>query len=132
MDTQGMAQRRCRFWGGRLGLLAMLFCTLAATPAWSQDHVYRPGGGRQVKPPDLKTRLETGLKARRNSEFAFIARVVTLVQRDLLPLKLVNGSFNYARKKASYNRRDYPMVYFQRALELQSEQAGIDLYQPLD
>ena len=59
------------------------------------------------KTPDLKERLEKGLKARRPTEFEFIARVVELVEQKTLPLSLVDGTFLWARRKAKhpYGRR---------------------------
>lgn len=84
------------------------------------------------RPPDLHDQLQKGLKARRPEEFEFIDRVVTLVDQGKLSLKLVNSSYGFAKKRAAQQRRDYPIVYFRRALEVQADRAGIDLNQPLN
>lgn len=69
---------------------------------------------------DLKRQLETGLYARRREEFAYIARVVRMVDRRQLPEKLVISTFAWARHK-----RPYPLVYFERALQVRAKRIGI-------
>jgi hypothetical protein len=69
---------------------------------------------------DLKQQLEAGLYARRPAEFAFIARVVQLVDQGQLPESLVKSTFAWARRK-----RPYPLVYFERALRLRARKIGI-------
>ena len=83
-----------------------------------------PIGTRPIAPggPDLKTMLEKGLRARRPSEFAFIQRVVTLVNQGRLPIGLVETSFLWARPK-----RPYPMPFFEQTLEVRAKKVGIDL-----
>lgn len=111
-------------------ILAMLF--LAGSQglfAASPFTVRRTGASR---PPDLHDQLSKGLKARKPDEFAFIDRVVTLVDQRKLPLKFVNASYQSAKKRATSNRKDYPVIYFRRTLELLTAKAGIDLYQPLN
>ena len=75
-----------------------------------------------VKAADLKDQLEKGLKARRPSEFAFIARVVRLVERERLPRSLVEGTFLWARPK-----RPRPYQYFERAMRIRARRLGINL-----
>lgn len=70
----------------------------------------------------LKDRLEKGLKARRPSEFAFVSRVVALVERNELPLKLVDGTFLWARRKPWHK-----FQYFRRALVVRAARIGIRL-----
>ncbi len=74
-------------------------------------------GGVQV---DLKKQLETGLYARRPEEFTYIARIVRMVDRRQLPEKLVISTFGWARRK-----RPYPLVYFERALQVRARKIGI-------
>jgi hypothetical protein len=80
------------------------------------DKPIAPGG------PDLKTMLEKGLRARRPSEFAFIQRVVKLVNQGKLPIAVVETSFLWARPK-----RPYPMPYFMETMEVRAKKVGIDL-----
>ncbi len=47
----------------------------------------------------LQQRLEKGLKARRKSEFVYIAEVVDLVEKGKLPQKVVDGAFFQSRRK---------------------------------
>jgi hypothetical protein len=68
----------------------------------------------------LQDILEKGLKARRPEEFAFLQRVVQMVQRDELPLSLVMSTFTWARKK-----QPYQMPYFQKALIQRAAEQGI-------
>ena len=70
---------------------------------------------------DLKTQLETGLRARRPAEFAFIANVVALVDQGRLSRKLVQETFDWARKK----RVRYPYIYFERALQIRAARVGV-------
>lgn len=71
---------------------------------------------------DLKTTLEKGLRCRRPEEFAYIARVLEMVEDDTLPEVLVRTTYGYAR-----NKRPYPFQYFQRLLKLRAKQIGIDV-----
>ncbi|MEM8677781.1 MAG: hypothetical protein AAGF97_00370 [Planctomycetota bacterium] len=72
---------------------------------------------------DLKTQLETGLRARRPQEFAFIDEVVKLVDEGKLTRKLVQETFDWARKK----RVTYPYVYFERAMQIRAAKVGVQL-----
>jgi hypothetical protein len=71
--------------------------------------------------PDLQTRLERGLKATRPNEFAFIARVVRLVDDERLPLALVNSTYNWAVGKRP------PMPYFEQAMRVRAARIGVRL-----
>ncbi len=72
----------------------------------------------------LQQQLEKGLRLRRPNEFAYAERVATLVQQGQLPLKVVQGSFNYARRR---DHRRYPFVYFQRVLDLRAKKIGVTI-----
>ncbi len=72
---------------------------------------------------DLKDQLEKGLRARRPEEFAFIARVLQMVDEGTLPLELVKGTFQWARKKADLKK--YPFPYFEQALRIRAKRIGI-------
>lgn len=75
-----------------------------------------------IEVADLKERLEKDLRARRPSEFAFVDRVVELVNQGDLPLALVNTTYLWARPK-----KPYPFPYFERALRIRTQRLGIDL-----
>lgn len=72
------------------------------------------------KSATFQEQLEKGLRARRPEEFAFIARVVAMVQRRQLPLDLVRSTFDWARDK-----RPYPYPYFERGLKQRAARLGI-------
>ena len=103
-----------------------LILTLALLAAFAGTSILSaaPIGTKPIAPggPDLKTMLEKGLRARRPSEFAFIHRVVTLVNQGKLPIGIVETSFLWARPK-----RPYPMAYFEQTMEVRAKKAGIDL-----
>ena len=71
---------------------------------------------------DLKKQLETGLLARRESEFQYIDRVVLLVQNDQLSEELVKSTFQWARTK-----RPYPFPYFRKALKIRAAREGVTI-----
>ena len=72
---------------------------------------------------DLHQQLKSGLKARRPLEFAFIAKVVTMVENNELPLDLVMSTFIWTRSNPQ--AREYPFVYFQQALRVRAKKLGI-------
>lgn len=71
---------------------------------------------------DLKDKLEVGLRPRLPGEFAFIARVVELVELDALPLAVVLQYFQWARKK-----KYRPMPYFERVIRDEAERRGVEI-----
>jgi len=81
------------------------------------------GNPLAVEVADLKEQLENGLKARLPADFAFISKVVTLVEQDKLPLNMVKAVFQWSRKKGAAN--NYPFPYFQRALKIRAKKLGI-------
>lgn len=76
-----------------------------------------------VEVADLKDQLEKGLKARLPADFAFISKVVMLVEEEKLPLKTVKAVFQWARDRGAKN--NYPFPYFQRALKIRAKKLGI-------
>ncbi len=79
--------------------------------------------------PALLERLLVGLRAKSSSDRAFVARVVQLVEQGKLPLKLVDSTFFWARKRASRNRytANNPMIYFRPGMEARAKKLGIEL-----
>jgi hypothetical protein len=96
-----------------LGLLASQGVTSANDPAESSASV----GKKSV---DLQEMLETGLQARRPEEFAFLSRIVRMVEQGQLPEPLVRSTFAWARHK-----RPYPLPFFERAIKLRAARIGI-------
>jgi len=76
-----------------------------------------------AKSLDLKEQLEKALKARRPSDYAFIAKVVKQIETGRLPRKLVDQTMGYARSK----NQQYPFIYFEFALKKQAEKIGVSL-----
>ena len=75
-----------------------------------------------IEVANLQDQLENGLQARLPGEFAFIARVVEMVEANQLPLELVKSTFQWARRK-----KPYPFPYFERALRLRAAKLGIQI-----
>ncbi len=71
----------------------------------------------------LAERLKAGLKARLPQEFEYADRVAALVEEGVLPVKLVDTAFAWARKKGV----PYPFPYFRRVLEIQASLIGIKI-----
>lgn len=68
--------------------------------------------------PTLRERLTLGLHARRPAEIEYIDAVVDTVNRGMLPEKVVNRMFFWARQhapKGDQSRR--PIIYFQAGLD---------------
>ena len=93
------------------GLLATTFVSLnVSQQAW----------GISTKSANLTETLEKGLRARRAEEFAFLERIITMVDQGQLPVDLVRSTFDWARHK-----RPYPYVYFERAIKIRAARLGI-------
>lgn len=93
----------------------------AADPSTTDNPI--GNGGGLPSSFDLKKQLETGLKARKPTDFAYIADVVTKVENGTIPRKLVDQAFLYARGRS----KKYPLVYFQFSLKELSRKTGISL-----
>jgi hypothetical protein len=96
----------------------MLGLGWVTSAAWGQGDTgpVAPGG------PDLQTTLQTGLKARRPEEFAFISQVVDMVGDGTLPRSVVITSFLWARR-----HKPYPFPYFEFGLQAQAAQLGVNI-----
>ncbi|MBX3433814.1 MAG: hypothetical protein KF847_10875 [Pirellulales bacterium] len=110
--------------------LALLAGTrLAALQPVTPATVGRTTGenGRQVQ---LRDQLRVGLKATTQADIEFINLVVLRVEQGVLPRKLVDSTFLWARNRyitRPGSHRLRPMVYFQPALTLRAKQLGIQL-----
>lgn len=97
-----------------LGMLAVML--LAMTPA--------PRAEASLLKPQLtlKETLEKGLKCRLPSEFAFVKRVVYLVDQGILPEDLVYSTFIWARRNPNI-----PFPYFKQGLIVRAARIGITI-----
>jgi len=76
-----------------------------------------------IQLPTLKQELEFGLRARLSHEFAFVNRVVKLVNQGKLSVAMVKSTFVWSRRKNPY----LPFPYFERGLRLRATRIGIDI-----
>jgi len=109
---------RRRYW---IRLVAMAATVWATARAWSTAGASPVG----AEVADLKEQLEDGLKVRLPKEFEFVANVVQLVEDNTLPLPLVKGTFQWARKKAGAKR--YPFPSFERAMRIRAQKIGVTI-----
>jgi hypothetical protein len=100
------------------------FLSLLACLSWFAGGTGRPSASAQdglnpgpVEKPDLQDTLEKGLKARRPQEFAFVRRVVALVEAGDLPQTLVQSTFLWARKRSRRPFQSFEFALRQRARE---------------
>jgi len=94
-------------------------------PATPTTRVLRPG-----EKFTLHDQLRIGLKAVTKADLEFIDRVVLRVNEGVLPRKLVNAVFLWARnryKTRPSQSRLRPIVYFQPALEAQAKKLGVTI-----
>jgi hypothetical protein len=78
-----------------------------------------PGLGKAAA-TTLKKTLESGLRARRPQEFAFLALVASKVEDGTLPRSLVESTFFWARRQGRY-----PFVYFEAGLRTRAKRIGV-------
>lgn len=105
-SARRLAIRRGLFWA----LLLAAVASLPAPDSFAQTHDKRE--------PTLRERLTLGLHARRPAEIEYIDAVVDTVNRGMLPEKVVNRMFFWARQhgpKGDQSRR--PIIYFQAGLD---------------
>ena len=72
---------------------------------------------------NLKQTLEQVLRARRQEEFDFIAKVVGLVDAGTLPRSMVESTLHWVRKKNPKR----PFQYFEQALRVRAKEIGVEL-----
>ncbi len=105
-------------------LFTAMVLACALTCGWPGSSLLDvPAAGVEVA--NLQQQLESGLKARRPEEFAFIQMVVTKVANNQLPLDLVKSTFLWARKNP--DAKEYPFVYFERGLRERAKKLGITI-----
>ncbi|HWL74695.1 MAG TPA: hypothetical protein VNQ74_12560 [Burkholderiaceae bacterium] len=103
-------------------LLALMLAVPGAALAAETAEGSVTNRGENFRGPTLQERLEKGLKARRPSEFAFLANVAKRVEEGSLPRSLVDSTFFWAR-----NKRPYPFPYFERGLKERAKKLGLTI-----
>lgn len=101
--------------------IALLAIIIAAGDCIAVRSANAQTGLRQTatRTPTLRERLVLGLRARRPTEIAFLDAVVDSVERGDLPLKVVDQTFFWARRKSprvAGQRVRRPIIYFEPAL----------------
>jgi hypothetical protein len=104
-----------------LGVAALTLLTALPGVNRAQDNGSNATAGADVV-SDLKTTLEKGLRCRRPVEFAFVNKVVQLVDQGTLPKKLVLTTFDWARKKPDH----YQATYFMFAMRERAKKLGVN------
>lgn len=93
---------------------------------WNGSPAFADGSGTiftdTPENPTLEDTLAKGLKARLPEEFAFVDRVVKLVDHGRLSREMVQSTFLWARKKPKHQ-----FQYFEHGLRLRAEEAGVRL-----
>ena len=104
----------------------LLLLAVGGLAAWCGSQVAEAGVPRG---PVLEERLIVGLRVKTDADREFIANVVNLVQAGKLPVKLVDGTYFWARSKAAQRRNlaNNPMVYFRPALVARAARLNIRL-----
>lgn len=103
---------------------ALLMCVAPADAITTSTN---SSAGRQLT---LSEQLTFGLQVATEQDREFVARVVTLVNVGVLPRRLVNSTFLWARQKAALvggAAAIRPMVYFRPALILRARRLDIDI-----
>jgi hypothetical protein len=82
------------------------------------------------RPVSLRDRLVVGLQARLKSEVAFVENVALRVRLGLLPQRVVDETFFWARERASVvrsGRTRRPIIYFQPAMVARARKLRVEL-----
>jgi hypothetical protein len=109
----------------RLDLFCVVFLMLVGAfgnVQLAHGQTVHSGSEAGVEVANLREQLTFGLRARLPSEHAFIDLVVERVRMGKLPVEVVMGTFQWARRK-----RPYPFPYFESALRLRAARKGISL-----
>lgn len=107
--------------GWRWGLLAGVMVLALAAPGLPGDAAADDSVLQEVA--DFQQQLESGLRARRPQEFAFIAVVVNHVEQGRLSREMVMGMFTWARERDFYR----PFPHFQFGLRRRAAEVGVAL-----
>lgn len=122
---------RCARWCAAFAAAIVLAAVVARADA-QQPKPATPT--TRVLGPDEKftlyDQLRIGLKAVTKADMLFIDRVVLRVNEGVLPRKIVDATFLWARnryKTRPSQSRLRPIIYFQPALEAQAKKLGVTI-----
>jgi hypothetical protein len=110
--------------------LAVDSALLAQQPVKSTPIQASAESNRQGRQVSLFDQLRVGLKAKTDDDNAFLNLVVLKVNQGVLPRKMVDATFLWARnryKLRATNHRLRPIVYFKPALTAQAKKIGVVL-----
>jgi hypothetical protein len=113
---------------GFLASTGAQFKTLAANPELGEVDIQ---AAKAEQPITLRDRLVVGLQARLKNEVALCNEVAVKVQLGLLPQRLVDETFFWARDRAAPARNGLqyrPIIYFQPAMKLRAKKIGVVLH----
>ena len=114
--TKTPAFRRSLLWALVLAAVA----SLGAPDSFAQTF--------EKREPTLRERLTLGLRARRPAEIEYIDAVVDTVNRGMLPEKVVNRMFFWARAHAPKgDQSKRPIIYFQAGLNRVAAKMQIEI-----
>ena len=107
-------------------LILFIFCGLLFLDAYQpQLKPLEAAEGRPVsahKQEELRALLKVGLLPASPKQEAFLDKVVLFVARGTLSLKMVEGTFIWAR-----NQAEWPYPYFEQALRERARRVGIKI-----
>lgn len=132
LTTCATRRLRSAVCGAALAATALVIAAIVSSagaqqprPATPTTRVLRPG-----EKFTLYDQLRIGLKAATKADMEYIDRVVLRVNEGVLPRKLVDATFLWARnryKTRPSQSRLRPIVYFQPALEAQVKKLGVTI-----
>jgi hypothetical protein len=116
-------------------LLAATFLAPAALELHSLAQTLSDGSkleaSRFQQPISLRDRLVVGLKAMSKSDLEYVDRVVASVNAGQLPLRMVDETFFWARKRVTPTIRGAkerrPIIYFRPVMTAQARRIGVEL-----
>jgi hypothetical protein len=119
----------------RLGIrLAALLVTFVAVSALAaQDNSVERvavAPAKVQRPISLRDRLVVGLQARLKTEVAFVELVALRVRTGVLPQRIVDETFFWARARGRTlrnGRTRRPIIYFQPAMTARAKKLGVEL-----
>jgi hypothetical protein len=104
----------------RRSWIAELAAVLTALVLWPRRLLLGADAKQQAS---LEDRLKSGLKCRRQEEFAFVGQVAQRVRTGQIPEALVLQTMQWSLKK----NPKFPFYYFQFAVKKQADALGVSL-----
>jgi hypothetical protein len=115
----------------------LCFATLAPYVLEQHSNAQTLSDGSQLEasrfqqPISLRDRLIVGLKAMSKSDLDYVDRVVASVNAGQLPVRMVDETFFWARKRVAPTMRGTnerrPIIYFRPVMTVQARRIGVVL-----